>query len=1132
MKKMRTLLMGQGRIHEAIQLARDESNIGAGQESLLPYLDVLAKSPDCDAGYSKALFHKILTSQIFLAEALANDGQRAKAEEVLDEARGRLLSVCESEVEEENPRLWVLIALAGQTVDVAEDPFARIESWLQVEALAAKTDECAVRRVCLQTAYQAANALADKAPGEIDLKRARSLRDKLLQAFLHFELTTVRSPLFIAACLTSISLTMSDQSRSIEWLEYYSEFLREWPEFELPNLGRRLNQEAAKAATEIGDVELADRCRRRAEEFFRSCAYVSRVTEEGFEFSTDDQEGEYIVEWGETPPGMTGNTGIFTRFKWISAKIILRWIPREVRLAMMSEADGRKLLHLPGTEDHSQTDLRILLSSITPQILRDRIYGASGPRDAESWGNWFQLLEVWLKQDRSSLFALARQHLLKWVTLCRESDVDSSGQAPFTTQSLVERLQQNRESLRVLRSLDTSLVYQGDLRQRMSSIATTYLLMANTESARRDGVIDVEKLDQARMIKEGLATSYRQENRRKHLYHTLTSLARCAWIRYSHYRDVPADAGLKYLVEADDVYRRMVAGTSILAGFRAFFAKHQLAEELDHSNLFNDAIRCSLAAWTNYIAANVEEIKADASAVVVRPEFQAMAGNIVTWTQRAKARCLTDMMGLGAQYPASVVAQVRSSPEAMRLIQLESDLDDKLHNAGLSEKISIRQELDTLRAEMRQIEELKQALDISEGTTVTATELQEMCSNLPEDVVFVDWFRVGWFDAWDLAFALYRNGVIFNVFKVDLKIKDVESWVQKNLEPDTRMVDKDEDLKFCPLSSRSARRQLKQMNPLVSQLEQLTEPGQVLVFSPTHALHRIPLHALEVGGMPLIERNPVVYCQSLTVLRLCLLSRTQMEGAATDILQPAVFNPLSNETNTAAAVSEIATQLGTTVQDTSACSKETFVELTSQATMVHFHGHVRFDEDDPLKHHLELAPVPEDPTTQLGAEDILTARDVFAINFKKGAHLTMISCKSGRAKISQSNECLGLLTAFHYAGASSIISSLWNIHRNDGADFARAFYEAFINDLLVRPRDQPKDDASPRFINMAKAMQKAVLAVRRGSDGKVRAPYHWAGFVFNGAWLFPSVPEYELETRSNPDIDPEPLTRADRHSTW
>lgn len=249
-----------------------------------------------------------------------------------------------------------------------------------------------------------------------------------------------------------------------------------------------------------------------------------------------------------------------------------------------------------------------------------------------------------------------------------------------------------------------------------------------------------------------------------------------------------------------------------------------------------------------------------------------------------------------------------------------------------------------------------------------------------------------------------------------------------------------------------------------------------------------------------------------------------------------MFNALSNEQATAQLVRGIAEDLGVSVQYPSTMSRADFLDALTDASFVHFHGHVRFDESNVLEHHLELSPVESQDETlsyeipQLPTEKILTAQNVSGIKMKPGAHLTTISCKSARAKISKSNELLGLLTAFHYAGVSSAISTLWNIHRDDGARFAKAFNEAFLEDL------QDESGEGGTFANMARAMQHAVLTVRRDENGSVQSPYHWAGFVFNGAWLFPR-PRWVHDAKSEPgdggsSLDDLELLSAVRRGTW
>ena len=338
-----------------------------------------------------------------------------------------------------------------------------------------------------------------------------------------------------------------------------------------------------------------------------------------------------------------------------------------------------------------------------------------------------------------------------------------------------------------------------------------------------------------------------------------------------------------------------------------------------------------------------------------------------------------------------------------------------------------------------------------------------------------------------MAILLYRNGLFTGFFKLPLKLKDVEHWVRTNLDPVIPVWDIDQESKFCPLIGRSASRALRQMEPLIAPLEAVTKPGEILVFCPTLALHRLPLHALNLGGQPIIARNPIVYCQSLNLLRLCLLPRIEQAEQGTAVYTPMLFNPLSNETETVILVEEVSGFLGATVQAPTPDPKQTFISQATQSTVIHFHGHVRFSESDPLQHHLELAPVPDDPDTELSPDQILTVREIFGLTVPLGCHVTTISCKSGRAKISQSNELLGLIASLHYAGASSVVSSLWNILGVDGAEFSKHFYD----DLMTMLRF-PKYGGD--FITLARAMQRAVLSVRQDEQGRVKAPYHWAGW--------------------------------------
>lgn len=53
-------------------------------------------------------------------------------------------------------------------------------------------------------------------------------------------------------------------------------------------------------------------------------------------------------------------------------------------------------------------------------------------------------------------------------------------------------------------------------------------------------------------------------------------------------------------------------------------------------------------------------------------------------------------------------------------------------------------------------------------------------------------------------------------------------------------------------------------------VEEMTSEGDLLVLTPSAPLSLLPLHAIAVDGVPLIERNQVVYSSSLALMKQCI----------------------------------------------------------------------------------------------------------------------------------------------------------------------------------------------------------------------------------------------------------------------
>lgn len=1107
---LRNSLIKQKRLYEACGIVRTESRLVDSIESLSPFQEWLGVSESERDRHDEVLMNQTAFTRTFYADRLHDFGLERQAREELSNASTMIEPFSKGDISTYNPRLHLLGMMVLCDIDAVPDPIERSDQVLKFAEIASKAGETHIRRMFIRKASKAADQTVDDSASHPLLGHVIARRDQVLLQYLDFEVQDAQCVYYTASCLSSIGFFMQQQHRSSEWLECFSDFEASSKDFDVPGLGVRLYKTAKRAALIEGREDQAKTFEKQSYHFEAQCPYIRLGAEGNIEAITDDPN-DYIHEWGQEVPGASD---IIERHMFISSKIILRWALSEVKKKQLFLSQAKVILcwdYLRAIESTDADGFEFWSQALEPETLRDAIYGAPKSAEPQQWDSWLEVVEPWLKRSDLGPSILHRHHLLKAISRCHINWWGRSRIIPMPKDLLVRSTYEYRKDLDVHQSIDQRVVARQDIWQFKSSIATNMILLGLSSIARTEGLVNDQMLIEATSVLEELVASCREDGRAYFLHSALKSLANCSWTRYLNYKNVSPHDSLKYLREADEVFRDMLKTNSILEAPRSFYAKHTLADSVDQHEVYNSAVRASLAAFLEFCTEHVVKKGEDPNVVALMPEYQSLGQHVIEWTQKSKSRSLTDVIGLGARIPTAVFSEAQKTPSAIKLLDYESKLMRDLETATLAGKMHIRKSLSELYKAMRSEATLTPLMNIYEGSSITSAGLQGMCAPFSEDIIFVDWVHVRWQDAWDLAILLYRNGLFVGFFELPLKLKDVKHWVRKNLDPIVPVLD-DQESKFCPLIGQSASRALRQMEPLTAPLEAVKKPGELLVFCPTLALHRLPLHALNLGGQPLIARNPIVYCQSLNLLRLCLLPRIDQAKEGTAVYIPMLLNPLSNEKETAKLVEEVSGFLGASVQPQTPNPKQTFISQASQSTVVHFHGHVKFSESDPLQHHLELAPVPDNPETQLSPDQILTAQEIFGLTLPSGRHVTTISCKSGRAKISQSNELLGLIASLHYAGASSVVSSLWNIHRNDGAEFSKHFYDDMMT--MLRFPNHGGD-----FITLARAMQRAVLSVRQDEQGRVKAPYHWAGLVLNGAWIMGRDKRWEYAARSEPDVN-------------
>jgi CHAT domain-containing protein/tetratricopeptide (TPR) repeat protein len=149
------------------------------------------------------------------------------------------------------------------------------------------------------------------------------------------------------------------------------------------------------------------------------------------------------------------------------------------------------------------------------------------------------------------------------------------------------------------------------------------------------------------------------------------------------------------------------------------------------------------------------------------------------------------------------------------------------------------------------------------------------------------------------------------------------------------------------------------------------------------------------------------------------------------------------------------------------------------ARYVHFASHGLLDERFPLNSALALT-IPERPA-EGQANGLLQAWEIFEQMRIDADLVTLSACETGLGKELGGEGLVGLTRAFHYAGARSVLASLWSVGDDSTADLMTRFYSHLRS-------GRTKDDA-------LRAAQLEMIRRRELSH-----PFHWAAFQLMGDW--------------------------------
>lgn len=418
------------------------------------------------------------------------------------------------------------------------------------------------------------------------------------------------------------------------------------------------------------------------------------------------------------------------------------------------------------------------------------------------------------------------------------------------------------------------------------------------------------------------------------------------WVAFCEYRQwshgwCSTETLLKSLLVAESFVDRQRQEVSILRGMAAAVAKGRLSSDEHARKIYRIAIQVCNGA-----------------------------GNVLdawSWIQKSKARSLSDLLGLGVFIPLELTERIQHDTTCRQLFEDEHRLAEDLAAAPDTERFKVRIKLENHQKTMREQAVLAELLDLREGVPIALDELlasrtkDHIRNRRNQTTVFVDWV------ATESGISMYvvRQGEKPILRELPITIQTIHMWVSEHLNSGSDAanstprktalsgVQEEDEIDEGPL---------RDLDVLVAPLAELSSLDDLLVLCPTGILHALPLHALRVGPIEdrqiLIERNPIVYCASLTSFVQCC--RRADSGAVANVSKRflAVYERESGPENDdrkqfsdgeRRQIYASTERLASDLNGESLCGEyvtaQSFKESLECADFVHFFGHYDYTPD-------------------------------------------------------------------------------------------------------------------------------------------------------------------------------------------
>ncbi|HWY09178.1 MAG TPA: CHAT domain-containing protein [Candidatus Acidoferrales bacterium] len=443
----------------------------------------------------------------------------------------------------------------------------------------------------------------------------------------------------------------------------------------------------------------------------------------------------------------------------------------------------------------------------------------------------------------------------------------------------------------------------------------------------------------------------------------------------------------------------------------------------------------------------------------------ATAEEALAWIEAAKSRSMIEMIFQSGQ--SLPLGETGQSDLVRRIRDLREELNWYYHRIELEQlrpEEKSGERLDTLqkKAQSHEKELLRTLRELParerENTTLEAPSdlsVKQLQSALPPDATLVEYFSAG-----DRLLAAVVDREEIRILPVTVLPRVTHILQLLRFQLSKFRMGSEYVRRFEEPLLRATQSHLESLyDELIAPLRQYCR-GKRLIIVPHGPLHFLPFHALRRGEKYLCDAFTISYAPSASVFFAC---QEKPAGANTSSLVFGIADERAPQIlEEAQSVASLLPQ--STLRVGNEATSSLLREKGPRTGLLHIATHGVYRQDNPMFSGIRLG------------DGYLNLFDLYQMRLN--ANLVALSgCATGMNFVAAGDELLGLQRGLFYAGASTLLLSLWDVHDQSTSELMQLFYRKYL-----------------RTGEMATALQHAMQQLRQQNPH----PYFWAPFVLVG----------------------------------